>query len=73
VLVQALAPTWLLVVVLSAGVVVAVVAGGVDPVAHQRASLRRFGNTVEALGVVALLPVLVGVFGVYGELLAAFS
>ena len=72
-LAQALAPTWLLVVVLAAGVVVAVVAGAVDPVAHQRASLRRFGNTVEALSVVALLPVLVGVFGFYAELLAAFS
>ncbi|NQW87589.1 MULTISPECIES: EsaB/YukD family protein [unclassified Frigoribacterium] len=72
-LVQPLAPGWLVVVLFAAGVVVAVVAGGVDPVAHQRASLRRVGNAVEALGVVALLPVLLGVFGVYADLLGAFS
>ncbi|KQO48191.1 MULTISPECIES: EsaB/YukD family protein [unclassified Frigoribacterium] len=72
-LVQPLAPGWLVVVLFAAGVVVAVVAGGVDPVAHQRASLRRVGNFVEALGVVALLPVLLGVFGVYADLLGAFS
>ncbi|NRD26409.1 EsaB/YukD family protein [Frigoribacterium sp. VKM Ac-2836] len=72
-LVQPLAPAWLVVVLFAAGVVVAVVAGGVDPVAHQRASLRRVGNLVEALGVVALLPVLLGVFGVYADLLGAFS
>ena len=72
-LVQPLAPSWLVVVVLAVGVVVAVVAGGVDPVAHQRASLRRVGNLVESLGVVALLPVLLGVFGVYADLLGAFS
>lgn len=71
--VQPLAPGWLVVVLFAAGVVVAVVAGGVDPVAHQRASLRRVGNAVEALGVVALLPVLLGVFGVYADLLGAFS
>ena len=70
---QALAPAWLLVLLPAVGVVVAVVAGGVAPVAHQRASLRRLGNTAEAFGVVALLPVLVGVFGVYAELLGAFS
>ena len=72
-LVQPLAPGWLVVVLFAAVVVVAVVAGGVDPVAHQRASLRRVGNAVEALGVVALLPVLLGVFGVYADLLGAFS
>jgi type VII secretion integral membrane protein EccD len=72
-LVQPLAPGWLVIVLFAAGVVVAVVAGGVDPVAHQRASLRRVGNAVEALGVVALLPVLLGVFGVYADLLGAFS
>ncbi|ROS49607.1 EsaB/YukD family protein [Frigoribacterium sp. PhB24] len=72
-LVQPLAPAWLVVVLFAAGVVVAVVAGGVDPVAHQRASLRRVGNLVESLGVVALLPVLLGVFGVYADLLGAFS
>lgn len=52
---------------------VAILAGGVSPAAHQRASLRRLGNAIEAIGVAAMLPLLLGVFGVYADLLGAFS
>ena len=72
-LAQPLGPGWLTTVILALGAVIAMIAGGVTPVAHQRASLRRFGNAFETLAVVALLPVLVGVFGFYAELLGAFS
>jgi hypothetical protein len=44
----------------------------VRPANHQRASLRRLGNTFEALAVIALLPVLLGVFGIYADLVKAF-
>lgn len=43
------------------------------PASHVRARLRGFGNVVETLAVVALLPLLVGALGVYGELLRAFG
>jgi type VII secretion integral membrane protein EccD len=72
-LAQPVAPAWLITGLLLIGVVVTVIAGGVLPVAHQRASLRRLGNAVESIAVAALLPVLVGVFGLYAELLGAFS
>jgi type VII secretion integral membrane protein EccD len=50
-------------------VVVLVVA---RPPAHQRAFWRRTGNVVELLAVVALVPLLLGVFGVFADLLGAF-
>jgi WXG100 protein secretion system (Wss), protein YukD len=50
-------------------VVVLVVA---RPPAHQRAFWRRAGNVVELLAVVALIPLLLGVFGVFADLLGAF-
>lgn len=43
-----------------------------DPPAHVRAQLRRIGDRVESLGVLALAPLLVGVFGVFGRLLNSF-
>lgn len=43
------------------------------PAAHQRAFWRRAGNLVEALGVIALVPLLLGAFGVYHDLLRAFG
>lgn len=49
-----------------------VVGVAVRPAAHQRASLRRLGNSIEALCVVALFPLTLGVFGIYADLLAAF-
>jgi hypothetical protein len=42
------------------------------PAAHQRAFLRRIGNFVEALAVIALIPLLLGMFGIFGDLLRAF-
>ncbi len=44
----------------------------VAPARHQRASLRRLGNVLETLAVVSLVPLLLGVFGVYEQLLGAF-
>ncbi|WP_329410134.1 type VII secretion integral membrane protein EccD [Streptomyces sp. NBC_00704] len=45
----------------------------VQPAEHVRVRLRRFGDLLESVGVVALLPLLVGVFGVYGRLLDTFA
>jgi hypothetical protein len=45
---------------------------GVRPAAHQRARLRRIGNLLEALAVIALLPLLLGVFAIYTDLLGTF-
>jgi len=42
------------------------------PAAHQRAFLRRVGNVVEALAVISLVPLLLGMFGVFSDLLRAF-
>lgn len=42
------------------------------PAAHQRAGWRRTGNVAELLAVVALIPLLLGVFGVFADLLGAF-
>jgi ESX secretion system protein EccD len=42
------------------------------PAAHQRAFLRRVGNVIEALAVIALIPLLLGMFGIFGDLLRAF-
>lgn len=63
---------------LAAAQVVAVLAGlvaailvmvGLQPAPHVRARLRRLGNLVEALAVIALVPLLLGVFGIYSDLL----
>jgi type VII secretion integral membrane protein EccD len=42
------------------------------PAAHQRAFLRRVGNACEALAVIALIPLLLGMFGIFSDLLRAF-
>jgi type VII secretion integral membrane protein EccD len=42
------------------------------PASHQRAFLRRVGNVIEALAVIAMIPLLLGMFGVFGDLLEAF-
>lgn len=44
----------------------------VRPPDHVRVRMRRFANVVESLGVVALIPVCIGAFGVYGRLLETF-
>ncbi|GMM96133.1 MULTISPECIES: EsaB/YukD family protein [Microbacterium] len=45
----------------------------VSPRENTRARLRGLGNALEMLAVVALLPLLFGVFGVYAELLGMFG
>nr|WP_225987287.1 type VII secretion integral membrane protein EccD [Streptomyces spectabilis] len=45
----------------------------VRPAEHLRVRLRRFGDVLESLGVIALVPLLLGVFGVYGRLLDTFA
>jgi len=57
---------------LAGAALVTAVLVGVRPAQHQRASLRRLGNFMEALAVIALLPLLLGVFDVYTDLLGAF-
>lgn len=52
--------------------VVALLVVAMHPPAHTRARLRRAGNTLEMFAVVALLPVTLGVFGVYPDLLGTF-
>jgi hypothetical protein len=42
------------------------------PAAHQRAFLRRVGNVLEALAVITLIPLLLGMFGIFSDLLRAF-
>ncbi|WP_059013497.1 type VII secretion integral membrane protein EccD [Streptomyces specialis] len=44
----------------------------VRPPDHVRVRLRRLANLAESVGVVALIPVAVGAFGVYGRLLDTF-
>lgn len=45
----------------------------VEPAEHVRVRLRRLGDTLESIGVIALFPLLIGVFGVYGRLLDTFA
>ncbi len=44
----------------------------IDPPAHVRARLRMIADRIESVGVLALVPLLVGVFGVFGRLLHTF-
>jgi type VII secretion integral membrane protein EccD len=43
-----------------------------EPPEHMRVRLRRLADLVESLGVIALFPLAVGVFGIYGPLLDRF-
>ncbi|MFF7294098.1 EsaB/YukD family protein [Microbacterium sp. NPDC008134] len=52
---------------------VAATAGLARPRAHQRARLRSFGDALETAAVVATVPLAVGVFGIYADLLALFG
>lgn len=72
VVLQAWLSTTTSLIALAAIAVIVAVSVAAKPAAHQRASLRRAGNAIEAISVVAMLPVLLGVFGIYAELLAAF-
>lgn len=62
----------LLIAILAAIVVMIVIMVLAGPAAHQRAFLRRVGNAAEALAVIALIPLLLGMFGVFSDLLKAF-
>ena len=53
-------------------VAVALVALWVDPPEHVRARLRRLGDRLEAVAVLAAIPLAIGVFGAYGQLLDTF-
>ncbi|WP_327359328.1 type VII secretion integral membrane protein EccD [Streptomyces sp. NBC_01304] len=59
-------------VVMAAVVVVPMVVLAVQPAEHVRVRLRRFGDLLETVGVIALFPLVIGVFGVYGRLLDSF-
>ncbi|MGV9880024.1 type VII secretion integral membrane protein EccD [Streptomyces sp. NPDC003006] len=45
----------------------------VEPAEHVRVRLRRVGDVLETVSVIALLPLAIGVFGVYGRLLDTFA
>lgn len=64
---------WLTAAAIVVIAVIAALGALVDPPAHHRARLRSLGNTVETLAVVALLPLTVGVFDVYCDLLSLFG
>jgi type VII secretion integral membrane protein EccD len=44
-----------------------------EPAEHVRIRLRRVGDVVESAAVIALLPLVIGAFGVYGRLLGTFA
>ncbi|MEU6280438.1 type VII secretion integral membrane protein EccD [Streptomyces sp. NPDC047028] len=45
----------------------------VRPAEHVRVRLRKAGDVLESVGVIALFPLVLGVFGVYGRLLGTFA
>ncbi len=57
---------------LAGAALVPLVVLAVRPPDHVRVLLRRLANLVEAVGVVALIPVAIGAFDVYGWLLDTF-
>ncbi|MFI9806669.1 type VII secretion integral membrane protein EccD [Streptomyces sp. NPDC052301] len=61
------------VVVLALLAVVPLAVLTVDPAEHVRVRLRKLGDVVESVAVVALFPLTIGVFGVYGRLLGTFA
>ncbi|MDW4574017.1 EsaB/YukD family protein [Microbacterium sp. M3] len=64
---------WLGAAVAAAAAVVVAIGVLARPAAHVRARLRGFGNVIETLAVVALLPLLLGALGVYEQLLGMFG
>lgn len=61
------------VALLAALAVVPLVVLAVEPAEHVRVRLRKLGDVLESAAVIALLPLVIGVFGVYGRLLATFA
>lgn len=71
--VQAEPAMWFVATAVTAGVcVVGLAMLGYQPPPHIRARARQWGDRLEGLAVVALVPVAVGVFGVYSQLLDTF-
>ena len=62
----------LVAVILIAIAVLVVIMVLARPAAHQRAFLRRVGNGFEAVVVIALIPLLLGMSGIFSDLLRAF-
>ena len=62
----------LVAVILIAIAVLVVIMVLARPAAHQRAFLRRVGNAFEAVVVIALIPLLLGMSGIFSDLLRAF-
>ncbi|MCT9138375.1 type VII secretion integral membrane protein EccD [Streptomyces violarus] len=60
-------------VVLGLLAVVPLVVLAVEPAEHVRVRLRRAGDLLESVAVIALFPLVIGVFGVYGRLLGTFA
>lgn len=58
--------------VLTGVAVLGAVLAGVRPAQHTRARLRTFGNVLETVAVVVLLPLLLGTFGLFEALLETF-
>jgi type VII secretion integral membrane protein EccD len=63
---------WFVPAVLGAVALVGALAAGATPAPHQRASLRRFGNLIEAFAVISMVPLLLGIFDIYAQLLGTF-
>ncbi|WP_084128040.1 hypothetical protein [Demequina sp. NBRC 110055] len=62
-----------MVAVASVAALGAVVAGALLPAQHTRIRLRRWGDTIEAIAAIAIVPCAIGVYGVYGTMLGLFS
>lgn len=60
------------VIVLGAAALLPLLALSVEPPEHVRVRLRRTADLVESIGMVALFPIAIGVFGMYGQLLDKF-
>lgn len=61
------------VAVLALLAVVPLVVLSVEPAEHVRVRLRRIGDVLESVSVIAMLPLVIGAFGVYGRLLGTFA
>lgn len=66
------APPWVRLLLVVGLLVLAAVLATVRPVAHVRVRLRRWGNALELLAMVAVVPLLLGLFGLYADLLETF-
>lgn len=70
---QSAFPIEISVAVAAALIVAVAIVGASAPPAHVRARLRRAGDLVEMLAAVAMVPLLLGAFGIYADLLGTFT